>query len=184
MYEKKFRDRQYTLGGLKSLAVSSFSLVVTVFVAVLAILLAVVLGRDMQSHLFRVVDRFWWLIAIIAAWALAFALVFTLHAYHPIGEYLGAKKQRNEELSNQIRAVTSLPAVQTPIDFHYVESKRIDALYSQLEPELVEKQRTVAPGELKWELKQVRPTRKRASRKGRLPRPPIRGQISHRSVSA
>lgn len=37
-----------------------------------------------------------------------------------------------------------MPAVQSPIAFLYLDSSRVEALYSQVEPELVEKQRTVA----------------------------------------
>jgi hypothetical protein len=37
--------------------------------------------------------------------------------------------------------------IEVPIDFQYVDRVRVEALYSQLEPELVEKQRTVSAGE-------------------------------------
>ena len=37
--------------------------------------------------------------------------------------------------------------LEVPIDFQYVDRVRVEALYSQLEPELVEKQRTVSAGE-------------------------------------
>jgi hypothetical protein len=142
LYEGKFRDPQYTLNGVKELLASWFSLVVAVFVA---IFLAVVLGSAFQPHLFRVLDRFGWLITFAAVWVLALLFAYIYHAYHSIiGGFFGAIHQMNEGVSIQIRSVTSLPAVQTPIDFHYLESKRIDALYNQLEPELIERQRTVA----------------------------------------
>jgi hypothetical protein len=39
------------------------------------------------------------------------------------------------------------PVIETPIDFEYLDSVRVEALYNQIEPELEERQRTVARGE-------------------------------------
>jgi len=51
--------------------------------------------------------------------------VHIYHAYHStFGGFLGGKEQINEAASNQIRAATSLPAVQAPIDFHYCTWER------------------------------------------------------------
>jgi hypothetical protein len=43
-----------------------------------------------------------------------------------------------------LRASNAAPHVSTPVDFRYIDRERVDALYSQIEPEMSEKERTVA----------------------------------------
>lgn len=142
LYEGKLWDPQSTLDGLKDLVDYAFPVVVVIFVAVF---LAVVLGWTWKAHLIRFLDRFGRMITFISAWMVVFAVVIVFHVYHPKGPDTEAlSDEMVDQISNQIQNLTSLPAVQTPIDFQYLDNKRVDALYSQLEPELVEKQRTVA----------------------------------------
>ncbi len=45
-----------------------------------------------------------------------------------------------------IRAIYEPPEVVPPVDFHYLDEARIRAIYSELEPQLIESQHTVASG--------------------------------------
>lgn len=143
MYEGNFKHPEYALAGFKYFLNSSFHFVVVVFVA---IFLAFVLGSTWKAHLYRVVDKFVGLITFTGVWMLALTFAIVYHAYNSVEPDYWEQhmNQVQERVSSEIQHVTSLPAVQTPIDFHYVDSDKINALYSQLEPELIEKQRTVA----------------------------------------
>jgi hypothetical protein len=47
----------------------------------------------------------------------------------------------------QLFTIGNPPAIQPPISFQFLNGARVDNLYNQIEPELVEKQRTVVKGE-------------------------------------
>ena len=142
VYGGEFKDPHTTFDALKVLCEQYFWLIVGMLIVVL---LATMLGNAWSVHLFRVLDKFGGRITFVAVWTVVLAFLLVYRAYHPTGPNVFERlTQINELTFNQMRAVNSLPAVQTPIDFHYLDSRRVDALYSQLEPELVEKQRTVA----------------------------------------
>lgn len=109
LFEGEFRNLEYTLDGIKYLFESLFSTVVVVFVAAF---LAVILASTWSVQFFRIVDRFGWLIAFTAVWAVALAFAFVYHTYHPSGPDLFEQMtQINDRTFDEIRAVTSLPAV-------------------------------------------------------------------------
>jgi hypothetical protein len=52
--------------------------------------------------------------------------------------------QVRESTTGGIRISIAPPTLNPPIDFHYLNKERIDALFSQIQATLVEKERTVS----------------------------------------
>lgn len=142
VFEGDFKDWGNTLDAFGTLLDYYFGLVLFLLAAVLVLGLA---GNFWRAYLFRVVDRFGGVISFSSVWLIALAFAIVYHVHHRTVPSVGSRfEQVNLLVSSQIQALTSLPVVRPPIDFHYIDTNRVDALYSQLEPELVEKQRTVA----------------------------------------
>jgi hypothetical protein len=131
------------LRDLWTLPESSFSLFVIISLG--AYLVIFVLSGRWRERVFDLLDKSWGFVIFTALWMLMMACVSVHHAYSDVRARTEKEiAQINQQVSGELQHLTSLPAVQSPIAFLYLDSSRTEALYSQVEPELVEKQRTVA----------------------------------------
>lgn len=144
LWEGEFADRTYNLEGFQILLGHFFGLVLTV---VGVIFFAALLGRVFRTQLFRIVDAVGGFIVFVVALSLATAFLFLYHTYHGVGpNVLDEMAKVSEQTTNQLDSLNILyvVSIRTPIDFDYIDRERVDALYNQLEPELVEKERTIS----------------------------------------
>jgi hypothetical protein len=142
LWQRQFADPEYTAEGLHVLLDQYFSLVLTIIFLVLAV---AVLGRIFRDRLFRIVDAAGGIIALGSWAAVLVTFLFLYHTYHsdqmnPLDDI----NELSERVQNQLRFIYTSPVIGPPIDFDYINKERVDALYNQLEPELEEKERTVA----------------------------------------
>ncbi len=142
LWQRQFADPEYTAEGLHVLLDQYFWLVLTIIFLVLA---AAVLGRIFKHRLFRIVDAAGGMIVLGSSAAVLLAFLFLYHTYHsdqmnPLGDI----NELSERVQNELRLIYTSPVIGPPIDFDYINKERVDALYNQLEPELQEKERTVA----------------------------------------
>ena len=143
-WQAGFKDPDYNLQALQILLDDYFWLVLTVIVA---IFFAGLLGKVFRRSLFRVVDAFGGFIVFIVALSLVTVSLFLYHAYHGRGSSVADEMAKiSEQTTQQLDNLNILYVVgiRTPIDFDYIDRERVDALYNQLEPELVEKERTIS----------------------------------------
>ena len=142
LWQRQFVDLEYTTEGLHVLMDEYFWLVLTV---VSLILVAGVLGRVFRNRLFRIIDEFGGIIIFGSAASVVVVFLFLYHTHHvDTPDTLDEISQLSERAQNQLRLISTPPAVVPPIDFDYINKERVDALYNQLEPDLEEKERTVA----------------------------------------
>ena len=94
---------------------------------------------QLWSSLAPLIDRFWfWILSA------SFVVMFiTSLVNFERNEPLYKLNRQVEELIERFESPKA-PAVEVPIDFHFLDENRIEALYNQLEPDLVEQQRTVS----------------------------------------
>ena len=141
LWQGEFKDTDYTISGLMFLLDNKFKLVMIV---IAAIFLAVVLGGIFKTRLFRIVDRFSGYIVFTALLIICTTFLVVYHTNSRGPDLTEQISEITERTSASLRVLTALPAVETPIDFDYIDANRVDALHNQIEPELIEKQRTLA----------------------------------------
>jgi hypothetical protein len=132
-----FKSAAYVASGARFLLNQYFYLVVCLVVGFFALTLVVL---TYPTRLFAFLDRFAKVIfaACIAAFAIAILVV-----YHTQGlEYAEARNAfwpaDMGALTQKLRAEMEPPVIEPPIAFFYLNNQTVEALYSQLEPELEE----------------------------------------------
>lgn len=135
----------YMLEGLTILRDEYFALLMGI---VIAAFLAALAGITFKAQLVKFVDRFSGRIVVVSAFTLVITALTVYHvAGHSYWRYSSDAffekilLQANTELTLLTDVV---PRVATPVDFRFIDRVRIEALYNQIEPDLIEKERTVA----------------------------------------
>jgi len=145
LWDARFKDADYNLEAFQGLMLSYFWLVLIV---IAAIFLATLLGRIFRRQVFRIVDAVGGFINFAVVLSLVTVFLVLYHGYHPTGpSALDEIVQISEQTTNLLDGLNSHFPIPTPIDFDYIDRERVDALYNQLEPELVEKERTTSGDE-------------------------------------
>lgn len=126
----------YAIKGLLFLVDQFFWLA---FGVLIALIMAVVLGRLLKRRLFKVVDSAPWVILGCVCLAVAADAIVLRHTQ--ADQYLSDTKI--EDMLHTFRELGAPPKIVAPIYFHYVDTNRVDSLYNQLEPELEVKEREV-----------------------------------------
>jgi hypothetical protein len=138
--KRKLRDIRNALGVLLD---QRFPLTIGI---VAAFFVTVVVCLVLQRWLFWVTDRFGWLILFAAVMAIvAEALVIYNRYKGPYARAMTAMAtfiQALDEFQKE-EAASTMPKIQPPICFHYLDNDRVEGLYSQIQPGLEEKERTV-----------------------------------------
>ncbi len=118
----------------------------TIVFLLLACFVISVAIRMYGSRLFPVVERLWVWMVLLSFLIIAVTAVIDHHRYkdtYSVWEQI-------EKLSTNLRETTKLlftpavPTVTPPIDFQYLDRERIDSLYNQILPEMIEKERSVS----------------------------------------
>jgi hypothetical protein len=144
LWKGEFQNADYYLQALQILLDHFFWLVLII---IGGILVASLLGRIFKKQLFRFVDAFGGLIVFVLLLGLATTFIFLYHEHHWTGTDVWSEMEKvNEGTRNALDGLNIIyfPGIQTPIDFDYIDRERVDALYNQIEPELVEKERTIS----------------------------------------
>jgi hypothetical protein len=120
----------------------------------LAMGVVVIFGVVTVVHKYR--TQFWSFVDRTAYWIIfgsaSAILVTSLLVYkyaEPRYESWLVVQSKLSELDGALRQLASLgapPTIEEPIDFQYLDKPRVQALFNQLEPELVEEERTVSAG--------------------------------------
>lgn len=113
------------------------------FVGTVAAAVLLVLVYRRGERVLSFLDRF---ALRMIAWSLAGSLITVLvvRIYSAPCFTIGQTFQLAYDLTlKQVESVAPHPAIQVPVDFHYLDSERVKALYNEIEQELVEQQRTV-----------------------------------------
>jgi hypothetical protein len=119
-------------------------LVIGIVVAACA---AVVLGIVFRARFFGFVDRFAGNItfaSLVILFTSALIVYHTQRAQQELIHSLQVNLLEWDQVEAFLRASNVAPHVPTPVDFRYVDKERVDALYNQIEPDMPEKERTVA----------------------------------------
>ena len=143
LWRAKFWQFNYWLDGLFSLINNHGHWVITFLIATYA-LGALIISH--QDYLFPRIDRSAWF--LISGFACAI-IVISIFVYNQNAstyasletlDHIGALAKEDLE-SIESQGTLTVPAA--PIDFKYLDEPRVEGLYSQLEPEMVESQRTL-----------------------------------------
>jgi hypothetical protein len=132
------------IDGVKFLLDEYFLLMISILVAACIL---VVMGNIFKVPLFRFVDKF---AGRILFFTFAILVTAALIDYHTqaLPFALGRSMQTNlmtlDNIMKFLAASNDPPHITSPVDFHYLDKERIDALFNQIEPDLIEKQRTVS----------------------------------------
>lgn len=113
-------------------------------------LLALIAAFACRRMFLPFVDRFRLGIATIFVCVLALTAVLDYRFGRSEYELMEALEQATVNLQaavGQLFTLGNAPKIQPPINFQFLDRARVDNLYNQIEPELIEKQRTVVKGE-------------------------------------
>jgi hypothetical protein len=130
--------------GLKVLLDEYFSLLISILVAVCIV---IVLSIAFKVRLFRFVDRFAGHILFVALALLFATALIDYHIQHipyELNHTMQVDLMTLDNIQRFLAASNEPPHVASPIDFQYIDKERINALFNQIEPDLVEKERTVS----------------------------------------
>jgi len=140
----KLWDINYILDGFGYLVDKAFYGVLIVLGLCVVVL---VLVRIYKHKLLPVIDRFVGWITLFS-WITILTTVLLVYHFNQQSyaqlEKIEAIAEDMKKTISQLESIGQPPPFQTPVDFQYLDEPRIEALYSQLEPELVEKERIVA----------------------------------------
>src|SRR6266853_4716175 len=134
----------YVADGLKILLDEYFPIVIGIVIAVFVVL---VLGSVFKTPLFRFVDRFAGRIVLVTSLLLLSTSLVVYHTEKAQYDLLHAVESgilTIDNLQKSLAASNSPPHIVPPVDFQYIDKSRVDELYNQIEPDLIEKERTVA----------------------------------------
>jgi hypothetical protein len=134
----------YVLGGLTYLRDQFFLLLIGIVVVAFA---AVILGTIFKTHLFRLVDMHGGYIVVITAFVLTTTALIVYHTQassHVTQASLDFDRVVLNSVEQQLILANIVPHVAAPVDFHFLDKDRVDVMYNQIEPELIENNRTVA----------------------------------------
>jgi hypothetical protein len=137
-------DWQYVAEGSKILADEYFPLLIGI---VAAICVAAIVGTLFKAQIFRFADKFTGQIlfaALVIAFTTALVVYHTQQPNYVIQSIWEINLLSQDYIQKFLAASNSPPIISAPVDFQYLDKERVDALYSQVEPELTEKERTVA----------------------------------------
>lgn len=139
-------NRDYVADGLGSVPQENFGLLLSVVIAAFVL---TVLGLTFRTHLPHFLDNFGGYVLVTSGFVL---LTTSLVVYHT--QWLPYTVEQTLEMSlltiqranREIASVGSHTAqhVAGPVDFHFINSERIVALYSQIESDLSEEKRVVS----------------------------------------
>jgi hypothetical protein len=143
-WEDKF-NWAYVAGGMKTLLDEYFPLLIGIL---LVVFLAFILGNFFKTHLFRFVDKFAGRIVLAALLVLVTIILVIYHTerlQHNLVRALEFSVLTMDRVQKFFLAASnSPPHIVPPVDFQYIDKSRVDELYNQIEPDLIEKERTVA----------------------------------------
>ena len=110
----------------------------------LAVAVAAVYSYIKRAQLATIIDRFGIVVLIVCMFSIA---IDALYLHQP--EYVAAEALAESVAATSqafLHAMTPLPPPQisAPIDFFYLDSARVDEIFSEMEPELIETQRTIS----------------------------------------
>jgi hypothetical protein len=143
LWDGKF-NWYYVADGLKFLLDDYFPLSIGI---VLTVCVVFALGSVFNARLFRYVDKFAGRIALAAVLLLFPTALIMYHTEKPLHDLLHATElnlMTMDNIQSFLAASNSPPHILPPVDFHYIDKNRVDELYNQIEPDLIEKERTVA----------------------------------------
>jgi hypothetical protein len=130
--------------GLKSLLDDYFPQVITIVLAACAVF---ILGSVFKAAVFRFVDRFagrMVLTSVILILITALVIYHTEKWQYDLQDSIAIDLMTLDSARKYLAASNSPPHVVPPVDFQYIDKSRVDELYNQIEPDLSEKERTVA----------------------------------------
>lgn len=113
------------------------------YIGVTAAVVLVVLACRRRARFFSSIDRFAWRIIASSLAALVITLLIVrIYATPclPAGQFYALAY---ELTLKEVQAVPLNPTIHVPVDFHYLDSERVKALYNEIDQDLVEQQRTV-----------------------------------------
>ena len=134
----------YVIEGLGILADQYFPLAMATLIA---FTLAVVSIFVFKQRILPLVDRFGGIIAFCFLMAIMGDAVVLYHTQRSAGLSLFQLAQAMQTLENAIRnehAASAPPTIEPPVYFYYLNTAQVEALYSQVQPELQEKERVVS----------------------------------------
>ena len=130
--------------GLKILLDEYFPIVIGI---VLAACIAFVLGNVFKTRLLRFVDKFAGAMLFASAMFSVTTALVVYNTEKPWYLLLDADQtfvMIAENARKMLAASNSPPHIVPPVDFQYIDRNRVDELFNQIEPDLTEKERTVA----------------------------------------
>src|SRR5712692_6561288 len=140
LWEGRYAERDWWKGGLDFwLNDEPFWF----FVATTAAAVLLVLAYRRRDRVLSFLDRF---ASRMIAWSLAGAVITALvvRVYGapclPAGQLYAVAY---ELTLKEVNSFQRNPTIRVPVDFHYLDSERVKALYNEIEQDLVEQQRTV-----------------------------------------
>lgn len=134
----------YVANGLKVLLDEHFWMAITIVITAFVVL---ILGSVFKIPLFRFVDRFAGRIVIAASLIVFMTALIVYHSErtHPdLQRAIELSVLTIDRLQKYLAASNAPPHIVPPVDFQYIDKSRVEALYNQIEPDLIEKERTVA----------------------------------------
>ena len=137
-------DRGYMRDALIVLRDQYFLLLISIVVVAFV---AVVVGTVFKTHLLRFIDRRGGRVVVITAFVLITTALIVYHTQAlPYEAQAAIDIDRGvlNLIEQQLMLVYVVPRVAAPVDFHFLDKGRVDTMYNQIEPELIEKERTVA----------------------------------------
>jgi hypothetical protein len=142
LWDKGYSSAEYWSGGLEFWTQEHPELF---YFGIAAFFVVLYLAFRYRSLLFRIIDR-------LDGWIFALSLLGIIIVSLAVGRYassflfMGSNAAQISAMNSALQQVAAYgrpPIIEAPIDFHYLDGDRVKALYSQIEPELVEQQRTV-----------------------------------------
>jgi hypothetical protein len=133
----------YVADGLKVLLDEYFFLSMCIVFAVVA---AFILGSFFKLRLFRLVDKFAGrivLATILILFTTAIVVYHTEKSQYDLQHAVELSVLTIDNIQKSLAASNSPPHIMPPVDFQYIDKSRVDELYNQIEPDLIEKERTV-----------------------------------------
>lgn len=106
---------------------------------------AILVNRH-RKRLFPILDWLWGWLCTGSAVLIIVTAVLVRHRYkseYVLGEQMETLTTNFSKMLD-IYLSPQIPTLEAPIDFKYLDRNRVDALYSQITPELLEKERSVA----------------------------------------
>jgi hypothetical protein len=108
-----------------------------------ALVVTIFIVRRNRARFWQAIDRFGYYLILGSVTGVLLTAFFVHQVLQPSYEALQPINLFNAALRQYEASSPKLPTIQPPIDFQFIDKDRVQALYNQIEPDLIEAQRNV-----------------------------------------